>query len=113
MSKKAKHTTIEEAIALGPPPKGNLAIPVYSYGSMEAELYTPENIDTQSPHQRDEIYIIANGSSEFFNGKENISVKEGSMIFVPAGVDHRFINFTEGFLVWVIFYGPKGGEVDE
>ena len=96
-SKTAQHSTTDEAISLGPPPKGNLAIPVFSHGSMEAELYAPEKIDTQTPHQRDEIYVVVKGSSEFFNGQENISVKEGSMIFVPAGVDHRFINFTEGF----------------
>ena len=31
-------------------------------------------------------------------------------MFVPAGVEHRFENFTEDFKTWVIFYGGDGGE---
>jgi hypothetical protein len=27
----------------------------------------------------------------------------------PAAV-HRFENFTDDFSVWVMFYGPEGGE---
>lgn len=30
--------------------------------------------------------------------------------FVPAGVVHRFEEFTDDFAVWVVFYGPEGGE---
>lgn len=95
---------------LGPAPEGNLAIPVFSHGTMEAELYTPEEVDPQTPHSRDEIYIVAKGSSEFFNGSKVINVQEGDFLFVPAGVEHRFLNFTKNFAVWVIFYGPEGGE---
>ncbi|MEO8164540.1 MAG: cupin domain-containing protein, partial [Betaproteobacteria bacterium] len=32
------------------------------------------------------------------------------MLFVPAGVPHRFEMFTDDFCVWVMFYGPEGGE---
>jgi len=32
------------------------------------------------------------------------------MLFVPAGVEHRFENFSDDFATWVIFYGPEGGE---
>ena len=34
------------------------------------------------------------------------------LIFVPAGIEHRFENFTDDFSTWVIFYGPAGGEKD-
>ena len=30
-----------------------------------------------------------------------------------AGVEHRFENFSDDFAVWVFFYGPEGGEVDQ
>jgi len=30
--------------------------------------------------------------------------------YAPAGADHRFENFTEGFAAWVVFWGPPGGE---
>lgn len=112
MTKRASHASLEQAINSGPPPAGNLAIPVFGHGSMEAELYTPEGTDPQSPHTRDEIYVVAKGSGKFFDGEETINVKEGSFIFVPAGTEHRFLDFTKGFAVWVIFYGPEGGEAD-
>jgi hypothetical protein len=29
---------------------------------------------------------------------------------VPAGVVHRFEEFSNDVVVWVFFYGPEGGE---
>jgi hypothetical protein len=31
-------------------------------------------------------------------------------LFAAAAVQHRFENFTADLVVWVIFYGPEGGE---
>jgi uncharacterized RmlC-like cupin family protein len=38
------------------------------------------------------------------------SAAAGSFIFVPAGRIHRFENFSSDLTVWVVFYGPEGGE---
>lgn len=108
--KLAQHVSLKEAQAMGPPPEGNLAVPILRHGSMEAELYSPVDLDHQKPHERDEIYVVAQGEGEFFNGGSVIKVVPGSFIFVPAGTPHYFQNFTPGFSVWVVFYGPKGGE---
>jgi hypothetical protein len=67
--KLATHIPFSEALEMGPPPKGNLAVPVFSYGSMEAELYTPNVIDPQKPHTRDEIYLVARGKGHFLMEK--------------------------------------------
>lgn len=108
--KTGQHISLEDAQSMGPPPPGNLAVPVLNHGTMEAELYSPVDVDPQKPHDRDEIYVVAKGEGEFFNGEGLVQVKPGSFIFVPAGTPHRFQNFTQGFCVWVFFYGPKGGE---
>lgn len=108
--KIAKYFSLNDAVSAGAPPPGNLATPIFSNGSMEAELYQPIDHDPQTPHSRDEIYIIADGKGEFFDGEKNIPVCKGGFLFVPAGVEHRFVNFSEDFKVWVIFYGPEGGE---
>ncbi len=79
-------------------------------GSMRIEYFAPNNIDTQEPHLQDEIYVIASGSSQFSRAGEIINCDKGDVIFVPAKVEHRFINFTNDFGTWVIFYGPDGGE---
>ncbi len=79
-------------------------------GSMRIEYFAPNNIDTQQPHLQDEIYVIVSGSSQFNRAGEIINCDKGDVIFVPAKVEHRFINFTNDFGTWVIFYGPDGGE---
>ena len=110
--KPAQHVSLKEAHKMGPPIDGNLAVPVLRHGSMEAELYSPAEVDRQKPHDRDEIYVVAEGEGEFFNGERTVRVEPGSFIFVPAGTPHYFQNFSEGFCVWVVFYGPQGGEAN-
>ena len=105
------HIDLEEALAKGPPPPGNLAVPVFSHGSLVVEIYTPAGHDPQKPHTRDEVYVVVTGSGEFFNGGRTERFGSGDVLFVPAHVDHRFERFTDDLVVWVIFYGPEGGEV--
>lgn len=106
----ASHFSLCEALAKGPPPPGNLATPVFAHGTLAVEIYAPQGIDRQKPHTRDEIYVIARGSGNFFDGEKSIAVAQGAFLFVPTGCEHRFENFTDDFLVWVAFYGPEGGE---
>lgn len=104
-----RHATSAEARAL-PLPAGNLAAPVLAHGSMLVEYYAPRGNDTQRPHTRDEIYVVIAGTGSFINGSERHPFAPGDMIFVPAGVVHRFEDFSADFATWVIFYGPEGGE---
>lgn len=83
---------------------------LFTHGSMEVEIYKPEKVDNQTPHTRDELYVIASGSGEFINGEKQHVVEVGEVLFVAAGVEHRFVNFTDDFSTWVFFYGPEGGE---
>ncbi|MBM1106370.1 cupin domain-containing protein [Aurantibacter crassamenti] len=83
---------------------------VFEHGSLSVEVYQPEKVDLQKPHTRDEVYIIISGSGTFFNDGKRSSFKTGDFLFVKAGLEHRFENFTEDFSTWVIFYGPEGGE---
>ena len=32
------------------------------------------------------------------------------ILFAAAGVEHRFENFSYDLALWVLFYGPEGGE---
>lgn len=85
-------------------------IEVMKHGSMTIEFFKPQQSDTQTPHKQDEIYAIIKGNSTFYRDGERIDCKSGDVLFVPAGMDHRFENFSEDFETWVIFYGPEGGE---
>jgi len=112
-STRALHVELAEALTKGPPPLGNLAVPIFSRGSLTVELYTPmAGHDPQRPHVRDEVYFVARGSGRFFDGEHIYPVTPGSFIFVAAGQVHRFEDFSADFAVWVLFYGPEGGEAE-
>jgi len=83
---------------------------VMKHGTMSVEYYSPEKTDHQTPHRQDELYIIAGGSGIFYRDGERVIFAVGDVLFVPAGMEHRFENFTEDFATWVIFYGKDGGE---
>lgn len=80
------------------------------HGSMSIEYFSPQRIDTQTPHKQDEIYVIAKGSGTFYGNGERVQFNIGDVLFVPAGMEHRFEDFTDDFATWVIFYGKEGGE---
>ncbi|MDT0608215.1 cupin domain-containing protein [Croceitalea rosinachiae] len=85
---------------------------LFEHGTLSLEIYKPEKFDLQQPHSRDEVYVVVSGTGEFINGNNKTTFAPGDFLFVPAGVNHRFENFTEDFSTWVIFYGPEGGEAN-
>src|ERR1700681_288560 len=70
---------------------------IFEHGTLQVKMYRPAAKDLQKPHTRDEIYIIARGSGWFVNGAERRRFQTGDMLFVPAGVEHRFDEFSEHF----------------
>jgi mannose-6-phosphate isomerase-like protein (cupin superfamily) len=89
---------------------GNPFFTGMKHGSMVVELFAPKGKDTQQPHAQDELYIVLQGTGIFSRAGEEKPVKAGDIIFVEAGVEHRFEQFSGDFQTWVIFWGPKGGE---
>ena len=85
-------------------------VTLFQRGSLSVEWYQPKDVDLQSPHEQDELYVVASGSGIFYNNGQRQAFGSGDLLFVPAGVEHRFENFTDDFKTWVIFYGPQGGE---
>lgn len=93
-------------LAPGRPPFAKM----FEHGSLEVEIFSPKGIDDQQPHNRDEIYVIVKGRGEFVHGEARETVGPGDFIFIPAGLVHRFENFGNDLVVWVMFFGPDGGE---
>jgi len=102
--------TVGDALAQLPGPKGERYVELLRHGTLSVELYAPREHDPQEPHTRDEVYVVVEGSGRFRNGKERRRFAPGDLLFVPAGVEHRFEEFSDDLAVWVIFYGPEGGE---
>lgn len=80
------------------------------HGSMSIELYAPKGVDHQTPHAQDELYLVRSGHGQFFKAGERRPFAANDWIFVEAGLEHRFEDFSDDFSAWVIFWGPKGGE---
>jgi mannose-6-phosphate isomerase-like protein (cupin superfamily) len=93
-----------------PGPAGERFVELFRHGTLSVELYAPREHDPQSPHSRDEVYVVAHGSGWFRNGDQRHGFGPGDVLFVPAGVVHRFEEFSPDLAVWVFFYGPEGGE---
>ena len=93
-----------------PGPGGERSIELFRHGSLTVKLYAPRGSDLQTPHTQDEIYVIAAGSGRFRWGADETSFGPGDVLFVAAGQEHRFVEFTDDFATWVFFYGPEGGE---
>jgi mannose-6-phosphate isomerase-like protein (cupin superfamily) len=101
---------LAEVLSRIPGPEGQRFANVFERGSLSVDMYAPRGQDPQKPHSRDEVYIVVHGSGTFLCAGTRESFGPGDFLFAPAGVEHRFENFSDDLTVWVIFYGPEGGE---
>ena len=97
------------------PEPGRLSALLMQHGSMSLRFYAPRDADPQSPHDQDEIYVIAAGRASILSGPdegrlERRDCNTGDAVFVPAGHVHRFADMSGDFATWVVFWGAKGGE---
>jgi mannose-6-phosphate isomerase-like protein (cupin superfamily) len=108
---KSDQVTLGEALALLPPnAEGRRYTESLSHGTMRLGLYAPRKFDPQKPHEQDELYVVVHGTGTFVHGAERTRFEPGDALFVAAGIEHRFEDFSEDFATWVVFWGPSGGE---
>jgi len=106
----ARWVTLADALKRLPGPNGEPFAIVLEHGTLSIEIFAPQGVDRQQPHTRDEAYVVLRGTGEFVNGDARHPISPGDFLFVPAGTIHRFEHFSDDLAVWVIFYGPEGGE---
>lgn len=77
--------------------------------NMSAGLYALDagSIDPQQPHRQDEIYVVMTGRASITVGTETTTVARGSVVYVPAGVPHKFHHISEDLRVMVVFSPPE------
>jgi len=107
----AFHILLDEARAqIRPRPDDRQFAILRERGSLKVELYRPLEVDLQQPHSRDECYVIVEGAGIFEMGDKTVTFGPGDFLFVPAGMPHRFRDFGDSMMTWVMFHGPEGGE---
>ncbi|MFG2606784.1 cupin domain-containing protein [Streptomyces sp. NPDC048514] len=63
--------------------------------------------DPQKPHNQDEVYFVVSGRASITVGLETTEVARGSIVYVPAGVAHKFHRISEDLRVLVVFSPPE------
>ena len=101
---------LAEARAGIPGPAGEHAVSVLRRGSLDLKLSLPVLPNKQAPHAQDEIYVIIRGRGVLCHDGKREVFAPGDLMFVAAGTEHHFEDFSEDLAVWVVFYGPQGGE---
>jgi quercetin dioxygenase-like cupin family protein len=73
--------------------------------AMSAGLYVlPAGADDpQRPHHEDEMYYVVRGRAKFRADNEHTQVSAGTVLFVAAGVEHRFYDIEEEIALLVLF----------
>ncbi|MEV7414363.1 cupin domain-containing protein [Streptomyces sp. NPDC089919] len=77
----------------------NMSVGLYALDAGQA--------DPQQPHGQDEVYFVVSGRASVTVGDETETVARGSVVYVPAGVVHRFHHITEDLKVLVVFSPPE------
>jgi mannose-6-phosphate isomerase-like protein (cupin superfamily) len=77
-------------------------------GSLSLGLYVlpAGTVDTQRPHDEDEVYYVVEGRGSIDVAGERRPVQSGSMIFVAKHVEHRFVEIEEDLSI-LVFFAPE------
>jgi mannose-6-phosphate isomerase-like protein (cupin superfamily) len=86
-------------------PAGHNYFELIRVPAMSAGLYVlqPDEPDRQVPHKEDELYYVVGGKATIRVGDEDRPIAPGSVVFVPAGQEHRFHSITAELQVLVVF----------
>lgn len=79
-------------------------------GSLRLLVSHPLRPNQQAPHAQDELYFVVRGSGVLYHDGRSERFDAGDAMFVAAGIEHHFEDCSDDFEIWVVFYGPPGGE---
>ena len=88
-----------------PGPPGEHYTTLMQRGTLRVVLSLPISPNRQTPHEQDEIYVIVRGSGVLVHDRKRDAFNSGDLMFVAAGVEHWFEDFTDDLAVWVVFFG--------
>jgi len=78
----------------------HMSVPDLSVGTYSIPV---GGFDDQEPHTEDEIYVVTAGRARIQTPSAIFPVEPGSVVYVPAGEPHRFVDVTEDLALLVVF----------
>ena len=96
-----------------PGPAGEHAVPLLQRAALDIRLALAPLVPPAeaTAHAQDEVYVVVSGRGVLFHDGRRDTFEAGDLLFVAAGTEHRFEDYSDDLAVWVIFYGPLGGEI--
>src|ERR687893_1330669 len=73
--------------------------------SLSVARWPAGSVDGQEPHTEDEVYYVVSGRARLSVADEEVEVGAGSVVYVAAGVGHRFHDISEDLRV-IVFWAP-------
>ena len=110
---KAKHFPLSlAAVGFASKPRPTEIIPgvtklsdlAFSKGNLQLRYYQPGEVDRQVPHNQEELYVVVSGEAFLEYDGERHHCRTGDAAYVPKMAEHRFVDATDGFAVWVIYF---------
>ena len=101
---------LADALACIPGRAGEHAVGLFDRGRLKVKLSCPVEPNQQAPHTQDEVYLVVRGRGTLSHDGQRDVMETGDCAFIAAGTEHRFEDFTDDLAVWVLFFGPEGGE---
>ena len=101
---------LRDAEAAIPGPDGARSTLVMHRGTLDVRLSVPVPPNVQTPHAQDELYAVIRGRGVLVHGDRRDLFQAGDLLFVAAGVEHHYEDFSD-LALWRIFYGREGGEI--
>jgi quercetin dioxygenase-like cupin family protein len=88
---------------------GKLYLEFLRSESMSIGLYElpAGGVDPQRPHAEDEVYVVLGGRAQVHVGGDDRVVVAGDVVYVAAGVEHRFHSIEEDLRLVVVFAPPE------
>ena len=99
------------AAARIPTRAGERSALVLHRGTLDVRLSLPLPPNLQTPHEQDELYAVVRGYGVLVHDGARTPFEAGDLLFVAAGVEHHYADFSPDLALWRIFYGVPGGEI--
>ncbi|MGI8786412.1 MAG: cupin domain-containing protein [Pyrinomonadaceae bacterium] len=102
--------TVEELLAKLPLPanekwkEGVWDVEPLKKGKVSLVFFAPRGDDYQTFHEEDEFYVIVRGKGGLIIGDDTFACETGDAFYVPAKTPHHFVNFSDDFAAWAIFF---------
>lgn len=108
---RSKVIRLAEAEPLIPTPEGERSVLVMKRGTLDVRLSIPVPPNVQTPHAQDELYAVIRGTGVLVAEGRREPFSAGDLLFVAAGTEHHYADFSDDLALWRVFYGVEGGEV--